>query len=71
MGVNHSAITHRSKVRPGGTVDHMVADGPSSLDEQRVPVMLLVLILSSLLMLLTLLLPTFTLIDKDLILYGC
>jgi hypothetical protein len=62
MGMYHRVITHHPKVHPGGTVHHMVADGPSSLDEQHVLVrlpMLLVLILSALLIHLTLPLPTF------------
>jgi hypothetical protein len=62
MGMYHSAITHHSKVRPGGAVHHMVADGPSSLDEQHEPArlpMLLGLILSALVIHLTLPLPTF------------
>jgi hypothetical protein len=33
MGMYHRVITHHSKVHPGGAVHHMVADGPSSLDE--------------------------------------
>jgi hypothetical protein len=62
MGMYHRVNTHHSKVHPGGAVHHMVADGPSSLDEQhelaRLP-MLLGLILSALLIHLTLPLPTF------------
>jgi hypothetical protein len=62
MGTYHSAITHRSNVRPRGAVHHMVVDGPSSLDEQHVPLsipMLLVLLLSFLLIPLSLPPPTF------------
>jgi hypothetical protein len=62
MGMYHRVITHHSKVHPGGAVHHMVADGPSSLDEQHEPArlpMLLVLILPALLIHLTLPLPTF------------
>jgi hypothetical protein len=62
MGMYHSAITHHSKVHPGGAVHHMVADDPSWLNEQhvlaRLP-MLLVQNLSALLIHLTLPLPTF------------
>jgi hypothetical protein len=62
MGTYHSAVTHRSKVRSGGAAHHMVVDGRSSLDEQHVPVSLpmpIVSLLSSLLIRLTLPLPTF------------
>jgi hypothetical protein len=61
MGIYHSAISHRSKVHPGGAVHHMVADGLSWLSRQHVPVSLplLLLLLSSLLICLALSLPTF------------
>jgi hypothetical protein len=61
MGTYHSAITHHSKVRPGGAVHHMAADYQSWLNEQHMPVSLplFLLLLSSLLICLALSLPTF------------
>jgi hypothetical protein len=61
MGMYHSAITHHSKVRPGGAVHHMVADDPSWLNEQHVLVslLMLLLLLSCLLIHMALPLPTF------------